>query len=48
MSLISLIDAVAPEDVRHIAQKYIRNLRFVVIGNPSKVDKNIFTVQTSE
>jgi len=38
----------APEDERRVAQKHMRNRRFVVIGNPSKVDKNMFTVQTSE
>ena len=48
LDFIARLRAVTPEDVRRVAQKYMRNLRFVVIGNPSKVDKNIFTVQTSE
>lgn len=48
LDFITRLRAVTPEDVRRVAQKYMRNLRFVVIGNPSKVDKNIFTVQTSE
>ena len=34
--------------IRCVAQKYMRNLRFAVGSNSSKVDKNIFTVRTSE
>jgi predicted Zn-dependent peptidase len=37
--------AVTPADVQRIAQKYMRNIRFVVLGNPQQIDKNVFTGQ---
>jgi zinc protease len=40
--------AVAPADVQRVARKYMKNLRFVVLGDPKGVDKNLFTVQTGE
>jgi predicted Zn-dependent peptidase len=39
---INRIREVKPADVRAVANKYIRNLRFVVIGNPSSVNKAVF------
>jgi hypothetical protein len=27
------------------SQKYMRNIRFVVLGNPHQIDKNVFTGQ---
>ncbi len=49
LDFIARLRAVTPEDIRRVAQKYMRNIRFVVVGpNSSKVDKNIFTVRTSE
>ena len=38
---------VTPADIQRVARKYMRNLRFVVIGDPSRVDKNLFTQQAS-
>jgi zinc protease len=40
---IERLRAVTPEDVRRAARTYMRNIRFVVIGNPDQIDKNIFT-----
>ena len=37
--------AVTPEDVQRVARKYMRNLRFVVVGDPKSVDKSVFTAQ---
>jgi predicted Zn-dependent peptidase len=37
------IRAVTAADVQRVAQKYLRNLRFVVLGNPKSVDAKIFT-----
>jgi zinc protease len=37
--------AVTPADVQRVAQKYMRNIRFVVLGNPAQIDKNVFTGQ---
>jgi zinc protease len=37
--------AVTPADVQRVSQKYMRNIRFVVLGNPKQIDKNVFTGQ---
>jgi len=37
--------AVTPSDVQRVSQKYMRNIRFVVLGNPSQIDKNVFVGQ---
>jgi len=33
---------VTPEQVRHVAQKYMNNFQFVVIGDPAKIDQKLF------
>jgi zinc protease len=35
--------AVTPADVQRVSQKYMRNIRFVVLGNPQQIDKTVFT-----
>jgi len=40
--LIARLHAVTPADVQRVAQKYMHNLRFVVLGNPKSVDTKIF------
>lgn len=42
---IARLRAVTPADVQRVAQKYMRNIRFVVLGNPAQIDKNVFTGQ---
>lgn len=42
---IEKLRAVTPADVQRVAQKYMRNLQFVVIGDPARIDKRIFTAQ---
>ena len=37
------IRAVTPADVQRVAQKYMHNIRFVVLGNPKSIDPKIFT-----
>jgi predicted Zn-dependent peptidase len=44
---IDRLRAVTPEDVRRVAQTYMRNIRFVVLGNPQSIDKSIFTGQAA-
>ncbi len=39
---IRSINAVTPEAVRDVAQKYMKNIRFVVIGDPKAIDRRIF------
>ncbi len=36
------VRAVRPDDVRSVANKYIRNLRFMVVGDPTAIDRNVF------
>ncbi|HST54201.1 MAG TPA: pitrilysin family protein [Pyrinomonadaceae bacterium] len=40
--------AVTPADVRRVSNTYMRNLQFVVIGNPQQIDKSVFTQQAGE
>lgn len=40
--------AVTPADVKRVANTYMRNLQFVVIGDPRQIDKGVFTHQTGE
>jgi len=37
------VKAVSPADLQRVAKEYFRNYRFVVIGDPKKVDKALFT-----
>ncbi|HEV7842965.1 MAG TPA: pitrilysin family protein [Pyrinomonadaceae bacterium] len=48
LSYIERLRAVRPSDVERVAQKYMRNLRFVVLGDPASVDKRVFTSQSGE
>lgn len=34
---------VTPEDIQRVSEKYLRNLQFVVLGNPNSINKQIFT-----
>jgi zinc protease len=47
LRLLESLRAVTPADIQRVARKYMRNLRFVVIGDPARVDKNLFTTQVS-
>jgi zinc protease len=40
--------AVTPEDVRRVAQRYMRNIQFVVLGDPERIDRGVFTQQAGE
>ncbi|MFN3419996.1 MAG: M16 family metallopeptidase [Pyrinomonadaceae bacterium] len=39
---IDRVRAVRPDDIRNSAVKYMRNIRFVYIGDPSMIDRRIF------
>lgn len=43
---INRLRAVTPAEVQRVAQKYMRNIRFVVLGDPKKINVNVFTGQT--
>ena len=47
VELIDHLRSVTPADVQRVARKYMRNLRFVVLGDPKAVDTNVFTNQTA-
>jgi zinc protease len=46
LMFLEKLRAVAPADVQRVSQKYMRNIRFVVLGNPQQIDKNVFIGQT--
>jgi zinc protease len=45
LTFLEKLRAVTPAEVQRVAQKYMRNIRFVVLGNPQQIDKNVFTGQ---
>jgi zinc protease len=42
---LDAIRKVTPGDVQTVAQKYMKNLRFVAVGNPADIDKSVFLAQ---
>jgi zinc protease len=40
---IERLRAVTPSDVKRVANTYMHNLQFVVIGDPKQIDKSVFT-----
>src|SRR5436190_5088041 len=45
LSFLEKLRAVTPGDVQRVSQKYMKNIRFVVLGNPAKIDKSVFVSQ---
>jgi predicted Zn-dependent peptidase len=43
VSFLEKLTAVTPADIQRVAQKYMKNIRFVVLGNPKSVDEGVFT-----
>ncbi|MGI8494234.1 MAG: M16 family metallopeptidase [Pyrinomonadaceae bacterium] len=39
---LNKVKQVTPADVRRVSQKYMKNLRFVVLGNPASINQQIF------
>jgi zinc protease len=48
LEVIERLGTVTPADVQRVAEKYMRNIRFVVLGNPQAVDRGLFTSQPGE
>lgn len=42
---LNRVKQVTPEDVQRVSQKYMKNLRFVVIGKPEYINRQIFIGQ---
>jgi zinc protease len=45
VEVIERLNSVTPKDVQRVAQKYLRNIRFVVLGDPKSIDSSVFTSQ---
>ena len=43
VDFLERLTAVTPADIQRVSQKYMRNIRFVVLGNPQSVDTGVFT-----
>ncbi len=43
LDFIEKVRAVKPADVERVARLYMRNIRFVVIGDPARIDQKLFT-----
>src|ERR1041384_3982916 len=48
VSFLERLTAVTPADIQRVSQKYMKNIRFVVLGNPKSVDEGVFTGHTGE
>ncbi len=42
LDFIEKLRAVTPADVQRVARTYMRNIHFVVLGDPARVDRNVF------
>jgi zinc protease len=45
VDFLEKLEAVTPADIQRVSQKYMRNIRFVVLGNPKSVDTGVFLGQ---
>src|SRR5215470_8024832 len=45
VDFLEKLEAVTPADIQRVSKKYMRNIRFVVLGNPKSVDTGVFTGQ---
>ena len=39
---LNRVREVKASDIQAVANKYIKNLRFVVVGNPASIDRTVF------
>ncbi|HEX3251150.1 MAG TPA: pitrilysin family protein [Pyrinomonadaceae bacterium] len=47
VDFLEKLEAVTPADVQRVSQKYMKNIRFVVLGNPQSIDTGVFTGQAA-
>jgi len=43
VDFLEKLTAVTPADIQRVSRKYMKNIRFVVLGNPKSVDTGVFT-----
>jgi predicted Zn-dependent peptidase len=48
VDFLERLEAVTPADIQRVSQKYMRNIRFVVLGNPKSIDTGVFLGQAEE
>jgi predicted Zn-dependent peptidase len=48
IDFLEKLTAVTPADIQRVSQKYMKNIRFVVLGNPRSVDMGVFTGAAGE
>ena len=48
VNALARLEAVTPADIQRVSQKYMRNIRFVVLGNPKSVDTGAFLGQAEQ
>ena len=48
VDFLERLTAVTPDDIKRVSQKYMKNIRFVVLGNPRSVDPTVFTGQAGD
>jgi predicted Zn-dependent peptidase len=48
VDFLEKLEAVTPADIQRVSQKYMRNIRFVVLGNPKSVDTGAFLGQAEQ
>lgn len=44
---LNRVNAVTAPDIRTVANKYMKNIRFIVIGNPNAIDRSVFIPQAA-
>jgi zinc protease len=47
VEFIERVKAVTPAEVQEVARKYMKNMRFVVLGDPGRIDRSVFTGQAA-
>jgi predicted Zn-dependent peptidase len=48
IDFLEKLSAVTPADIQRVSQKYMRNIQFVVLGNPRSVDTGVFMGQSAK
>jgi predicted Zn-dependent peptidase len=48
VDFLEKLSAVTPADIQRVSQKYMRNIQFVVLGNPRSVDTGVFMGQSAK
>ncbi len=43
LTLVERMKAVSPADIQRVSKTYMKNMRFIVIGDPKKIDRKLFT-----